>query len=185
MARKDPLRGFRFVVEIDDIASGAFARVKGLARELKHESYREGGVNDYEHKLVTQVTYPEQKVRVYSNFDFFGRPHHMEISDYKEDYDFDRNGNLVKVTRDGTATDTFGYDGYDRLVTNKFAVNASTTEETTFEYYPNGEVSKRAVKDALGKFRQHSQKGSDEQLELSFGAVHDSFEMLAGMLPRK
>jgi phage tail-like protein len=58
VAREDPLRGFRFVLEIDGIASGGFTRVKGLAREVKHESYREGGVNEYEHKLVTQVSYP-------------------------------------------------------------------------------------------------------------------------------
>jgi len=58
MARQDPLRGFRFRLEIDGIDSGGFTRVKGLSRELKLESYREGGVNDYEHKLVTQVTYP-------------------------------------------------------------------------------------------------------------------------------
>jgi phage tail-like protein len=58
MARQDPLRGFRYLVEIDGIASGGFARVKGISREVKHESIREGGVNDYEHKLVTQVTYP-------------------------------------------------------------------------------------------------------------------------------
>jgi phage tail-like protein len=58
MARIDPLRGFRFLLEIDDITSGGFARVKGLSREVKHESYREGGVNDYEHKLLTNVTYP-------------------------------------------------------------------------------------------------------------------------------
>ena len=58
MARPDPLRGFRFLLEIDAIASGGFARVKGLARELRHESYREGGVNEYEHKLITQVSYP-------------------------------------------------------------------------------------------------------------------------------
>lgn len=58
MDRQDPLRGFRFVVEIEGLASGGFARVKGLSRELKHETYREGGVNDYEHKLVSQVTYP-------------------------------------------------------------------------------------------------------------------------------
>lgn len=57
IGRNDPLRGFRFVIEIEGIASGAFARVKGLAREVKYESYREGGVNDYEHKLVTQVSY--------------------------------------------------------------------------------------------------------------------------------
>ena len=58
MARPDPLRAFRFLVEIDGIASGGFTRVKGLSRELKIESYREGGVNEYEHKLVTQVTHP-------------------------------------------------------------------------------------------------------------------------------
>jgi phage tail-like protein len=57
MAREDPLRGFRFLVEIEGIASGGFTRVKGLAREVKYESYREGGVNEYEHKLLTQVTY--------------------------------------------------------------------------------------------------------------------------------
>ena len=58
MKRVDPLRGFRFRVEIDGIDSGAFSRVKGIAREIKHESYREGGVNDYEHKLISHVTYP-------------------------------------------------------------------------------------------------------------------------------
>src|SRR3954462_3172679 len=58
MARQDPLRGFRFLLEIEGITSGGFTRVKGISREVKHESYREGGVNDYEHKLVTQVSYP-------------------------------------------------------------------------------------------------------------------------------
>jgi phage tail-like protein len=58
MARQDPLRGFRYLVEMDGLVSGAFLRVKGLSREVRHESYREGGVNEYEHKLLTQVTYP-------------------------------------------------------------------------------------------------------------------------------
>jgi phage tail-like protein len=58
MARQDPLRGFRFLLEIDEIASGGFTRVKGLSREVKYESYREGGVNEYEHKLLTHVSYP-------------------------------------------------------------------------------------------------------------------------------
>ena len=58
MQRQDPLRGFRYLVEIEGLISGAFLHVKGLSREVRHESYREGGVNDYEHKLFTQVTYP-------------------------------------------------------------------------------------------------------------------------------
>ena len=58
MARNDPLRGFRFLLEIDGIVRGGFMRVKALAREIKTESYREGGVNDYEHRLVTQAAFP-------------------------------------------------------------------------------------------------------------------------------
>lgn len=58
MKRQDPLRGFRYLVEMEGLASGGFLRVKGLSREVKHESYREGGVNEYEHKLATQVSYP-------------------------------------------------------------------------------------------------------------------------------
>ena len=58
MQRQDPLRGFRFLLEIEGIASGGFTRVKGLSREVKYESYREGGVIEYEHKLVTQIAFP-------------------------------------------------------------------------------------------------------------------------------
>jgi phage tail-like protein len=58
MRGQDPLRGFRFLLEIEGITSGGFTRVKGLSREVKFESYREGGLNEYEHKLLTQVTHP-------------------------------------------------------------------------------------------------------------------------------
>lgn len=58
MTRQDPLRGFRFLLEIEGITSGGFTRVKGISRDVKYESYREGGVIEYEHKLITQVSYP-------------------------------------------------------------------------------------------------------------------------------
>ena len=58
MARKDPFHGFRFRVEFDQLQHGAFSRVKGLVRETKIEPRREGGVNDFEHKLATMTTYP-------------------------------------------------------------------------------------------------------------------------------
>ncbi len=54
---RDPFRGFRFLVEFDQVQHGGFSRVKGLARETKVEVRREGGVNDYEHKLATLTTY--------------------------------------------------------------------------------------------------------------------------------
>lgn len=43
----------------------------------------------------------------------------------------------------------------------------------------------KKFKSALGKLKKDAKRGTDAQLEASFGAVHDSFEMLAGMLPRK
>jgi hypothetical protein len=39
-------------------------------------------------------------------------------------------------------------------------------------------------REALAKFRSDAKKGTDEKLEASYSAVHDSFEMLAAMLPR-
>ena len=38
---------------------------------------------------------------------------------------------------------------------------------------------------ALAKFRKDARSGKDDKLEASFASVHDSFEMLVGMLPRK
>jgi hypothetical protein len=38
---------------------------------------------------------------------------------------------------------------------------------------------------ALLKFQADAQRGTDDELRTSYSAVHDSFEMLAGLLPRK
>lgn len=58
MARADPYSGFRFVVLVDQIQIGGFTKVRGLSRETKVETYREGGVNDREHKLISLTSYP-------------------------------------------------------------------------------------------------------------------------------
>ena len=58
MARVDPYSGFRFVVLFDQVQQGGFTKVRGLQRETRVESFREGGVNDHEHKLVSLTTYP-------------------------------------------------------------------------------------------------------------------------------
>ena len=58
MARNDPYSGFRFLVEIDGLIQGGFSKARGLQRETRIESFREGGVNDFERKLVTLTVYP-------------------------------------------------------------------------------------------------------------------------------
>lgn len=48
------------------------------------------------------------------------------------------------------------------------------------------EFAKGLIKfnEALAKFKADAKKGTDEQLTSSYSAVHDSFEMLADLLPR-
>jgi phage tail-like protein len=58
ISRADPYRAFRFRVEIEGLQQGGFQSVSGLVRESKVEPFREGGVNHFEHQLITQTTYP-------------------------------------------------------------------------------------------------------------------------------
>ncbi|GFN30009.1 phage tail protein [Paenibacillus xylaniclasticus] len=50
-ARRDPLVGFRFLIELDGVIAGGFSEVHGIEAEIEMEEYREGGVNTYIHRL--------------------------------------------------------------------------------------------------------------------------------------
>jgi phage tail-like protein len=63
MARPDPYRNFRFVVEVDGTEAGGFQTISGLERQTEIEPYREGGVNDFEHQLVIKTSYPALVLR--------------------------------------------------------------------------------------------------------------------------
>lgn len=58
MSSPDPYRAFRFRVEVGQLQLGGFQSVTGLERTCTIEPYREGGVNDFEHQLITQTNYP-------------------------------------------------------------------------------------------------------------------------------
>jgi phage tail-like protein len=49
--RKDPYLGNRFQVEIDGIVEAGFSECSGLVVETEVEDRREGGLNDYAHRL--------------------------------------------------------------------------------------------------------------------------------------
>lgn len=55
--KKDPYLSNRFLVEIDGIIAGGFSEASGLQVEIETEEYREGGVNDYVHKLPKITKY--------------------------------------------------------------------------------------------------------------------------------
>lgn len=53
------------------------------------------------------------------------------------------------------------------------------------QYHEEFRKELKKFESALESLSQHAKNGTDAQLETSFSAVHDSFEMLVGMLPRK
>jgi phage tail-like protein len=55
--RNDPYHGFRFRVECEGIQRAGFNKVKGLMRETKFETRREGGLNEFEHKFATNTSF--------------------------------------------------------------------------------------------------------------------------------
>lgn len=64
-------------------------------------------------------------------------------------------------------------------------VRVGVPKGTAERYREDFRKELKKFKSALGKLRKDAKRGTDTQLETSFSAVHDSFEMLAGMLPRK
>ncbi len=55
--RVEEMISSRFAVEIDSIVVASFKECSGLNGEIQVETYREGGVIDYEHKLPGLATY--------------------------------------------------------------------------------------------------------------------------------
>jgi phage tail-like protein len=55
--RRDPFAAFRFRVEIEGLVVGGFTAVSGLDAEVVVEEYREGGVNDFVHRLPSGTRY--------------------------------------------------------------------------------------------------------------------------------
>ena len=61
-ARTDPYSAFNFLVEIDGLVVGGFSEVTGLQVEIEVHDYREGGLNDYIHRLAGPARYPTNLV---------------------------------------------------------------------------------------------------------------------------
>src|SRR3954468_17189904 len=55
--RKDPFKTFNFLVAMDGLVVGGFSEISGLQIETEIEEYKEGGVNDYLHKLPKNSKY--------------------------------------------------------------------------------------------------------------------------------
>jgi phage tail-like protein len=58
MRPPDPYKVFRFVIEVNGTEIGGFSEVAGLEVRTEVDEYREGGVNDYVHKIAKETRYP-------------------------------------------------------------------------------------------------------------------------------
>lgn len=60
--RNDPYVRFNFLVEIEGLLVGGFTEVTGLQIETEVQDYREGGLNEYIHKLAGPTRYPSNLI---------------------------------------------------------------------------------------------------------------------------
>lgn len=56
-ASLNPFCAFNFLIEIDGILVGGFTECSGLSVETEYYDYREGGVNEYVHRLIGPTKY--------------------------------------------------------------------------------------------------------------------------------
>lgn len=59
---KDPYLSFKFRVAIEGKEVGAFSEVRGLQVQVDVHEYREGGLNEYPHKLAGPIKYPSNLI---------------------------------------------------------------------------------------------------------------------------
>jgi len=60
--RTDPYLAFQYQVEIESVTVGGFSEVTGLQVETEIQEYREGGLNEYMHRLAGPTRYPSNLI---------------------------------------------------------------------------------------------------------------------------
>lgn len=117
--RNDPFHGFRFRVEFDSVQHGGFSKVKGLVREVKFETRREGGLNEFEHKFATNASFGNLTLERGLVDDYLWRWH----TDVIEDRPGRKRRSLTIVLLDET-----GEEAWRWLVEDAFPVKWTGTD---------------------------------------------------------
>ena len=115
MRSSDPYGAFRFRVEILGLQVGGFSEVSGLEREVQLEDFREGGLNDYTHKLVTVTKYPNLTLKR-------GLADRIELWQWHQDV---INGKIERRQITIVLVDTAGADTWRWMFTQAYPVKWS------------------------------------------------------------
>jgi phage tail-like protein len=97
--RNDPYLSLNFLVAIEGIVVAGFQEVTGLQVETETEDYREGGVNEYVHRLAGPTRYPQNLVlkKGLTDLESLWRWHQQVVrGDVKR-----RNGSILLLDRAG------------------------------------------------------------------------------------
>ena len=99
--RKDPYLSFRFLVEIQNLVVAGFSEASGLSAETEFDEQREGGVNEFVHKLPKNTKYSNLTLkRGLTDSDALWKWHHDVIMGKVER----RTVNLVLLDSEGNET---------------------------------------------------------------------------------
>lgn len=118
MRDADPYLGFRFRVEILGLQVGGFSQVTGLEREVQTEDFREGGLNDYTHKLATVTKYQNLSLKR-------GIADAIELWQWHQDV---VNGKIEKRQISIVLTDSLGQEKWRWIFEKAYPVKWSGSE---------------------------------------------------------
>jgi phage tail-like protein len=108
MARTDPYRNFRFLVEIDGIIQAGFAECSGFGSAVEVIEYREGGDSATVRKLPGKTSYPDIVLK-------------WGVTDTRELYDWHAAAVIGKVARKNGSIVLLDDSGVEKVRWNFFA----------------------------------------------------------------
>jgi phage tail-like protein len=107
MARVDPYKNFRFLLEIDGITQAGFADVSGFGSKVEPIEYREGGDAPTVRKLPGKISYPDITLK-------------WGITDSRELYDWHATAVSGHVQRKNGSIVLLGDDNLEKIRWNFF-----------------------------------------------------------------
>ena len=120
MARVDPYKNFRFLLEIDGIVQAGFSECTGLGSEVEVIEYREGGDSGTVRKLRGKASYPDISLK-------------WGITDSRELYDWHQRAISEELDRKNGSVILLDDLGEEKVRWNFFNAWASKYEGPSLE----------------------------------------------------
>lgn len=120
MARVDPYKNYRFLVEIDGIVQGGFSECSGFGSEVEVVEYREGGDDATVRKLRGKASYPDISLK-------------WGMSDSRELYDWHATAVSGQIERKNGSIILLDDTGQEKIRWNFFNAWASKYEAPSLD----------------------------------------------------